>query len=535
MDEDKPLFATGSAVLFEGDVDVQWLEGSVASGCPDQWSPGPVVFARSSTSSEGKNIDAYTRRLRLGHGVARHTLDAGRRFHRRVNFAVRSEAQKVDRREMRIVALELILGDLSTAPVAASESDSWIPAIVVVHLDLPGGTSESAGAVSALRFEHVGNLVAPFFRWAMGSSCEILEHLLTAKDDTAVVVKDGKTFKLSEPGDSAKVEEAGDAKVRLLADPRHDSPAALPLYWILADIAPDKQADDERWGKDIQFYEGEGPGKSIGLKDCIREDRRARRSRVLAELSVKPWATENGGAPSDLQSSDPLPWRNWHVSFGRTGAGFAHSTDQAEGVTNAHRRDDLSSVYVDLIALEMLKDRVIQGFAEVTRDLAAVSEPNRKFRERCMQTWKALVLFTSQYFVRSAGISVRDRDVVHGFHQGVGIDLDRELAQVQDNLGRLAEVARHELEEAKNQRDRDFNRIIGIIATLVIPLSVVPPFIEWFIPLPSPLAALVGLAFIILIGLGVAIPVWLVLRQPGERAEKEDSSGAGESGSGSSS
>ena len=522
MGTNDQLYATGCSVLFEGDVDRGWLEQDDAGGCPSMWRPGPLVFARRNTTSDRKEIDDSVRRRRLGHGIARHTIDSGRRYHRRVSYTVSTRSSTGTLREMTIVAFELILGDLSTAPVDAKGNDHRIPAIVVVHLDLPGNTSDSADATSALRFEHVGNLVATFFRWNVRDCCGLLERFLTAEGDSGLVVKDGGSFGLSAEGDVAPNPHATSGGVRLLASPGHESTAALPMYWILTDVAPQDQADVERWNSDVEYYE-HGRGRRMGLKACIPAERRARRSRVLAELEVRPWATESGGLPSALQGSDPLPWRNWHVSFSRTGAGFAHLIDEPGGSTNLNRRDDLSTVYVDLIALEMLKDRVVQGFAEVTRDLATETRPDREFREKCMTTWKALVRFASQYFVRTAGISVRDRDVVEGFRQGVWIDLDRELARVQDNLERLAEVSRIELEEERNtleaernsreaernQRERDFNRVVGVLATVFIPLSVVPPLVEWFVPLPSRSAWGIGVPFILVIVACVAVPlVW---------------------------
>ena len=94
---------------------------------------------------------------------------------------------------------------------------------------------------------------------------------------------------------------------------------------------------------------------------------------------------------------------------------------------------------------------------------------------------------------------------------------------MQDNLERLAEVSRIELEEERNtleaernsreaernQRERDFNRVVGVLATVFIPLSVVPPLVEWFVPLPSRSAWEIGVPFILVIVACVAVPlVW---------------------------
>ncbi|WP_431791446.1 hypothetical protein [Kocuria palustris] len=507
----QPLYATGSSVLFEGDVDRTWINNYEA-GFPSGWTPGPLVFARRNGKSKPDLIDDNSRRERVGHGIARHTLDRTRRFHRRVAYTVRTGSPKREIREMQIVAFELILGEPDSSRVDPNESDRWTPAILVVHLALPHRISDSGDEISDLRFEHVGNLLARFFKWRATDCCHLLERFLTAETAEGTVLYEDGSFIAPTERSAESQPGPADRHVRLLASSAHESMASLPMYWILTDIAPGSQEDDDRWNRDIEFYEV-GPGSPIGLTDCSSVERQERRSRVLSELEVRPWATENCGTPSAFGDSDPHAWRNWHVSFGRTGAGFAHSAQIQGGNDNRHRRDDLSTVYVDLIALEMLKDRIVQGFAEVTQDLATKTTSDQGFRNNCMSTWKALVSFSSQYFVRAAGISVHDREMIVQYSKGVGTDLDGELAKVQENLGRLAEAARIELESERNESDRNFNRIVGVLATVVIPFTVVPPLIEWFSPLPSRDAGLMAILWVLAIGAVIAVYLWWKLRR----------------------
>ena len=543
-----PLYATGCSVLFEGDVHRGWV---ARLGEEEQhWRPGPLVFTRrtSRSSAEPAEITAENRERRLGRTIAQHTLGPGRRFHRRVSHTVRTGSERSSWREMEIVAFELILGG-GSEPIAlpgatgAVTAGAWIPAVLVVHLDPPGRSAVDPAAMSEMRFEHIGNLIARFFRWCAQDCCRVFEELVPESRTSRHVVQNGQGFHLADAesadqGAEASVSEPESQSVlRLLASGPHTSTASFPMYWVLTDVAPDEASDIARWDDDIEFYECDGGGKPFGLDHCAAEERRARRSRALAELEVRPWARSIGGATSALADGDGAPWRNWHASFSRSGAGFAHAVTTTGHSTNRHRRDDLSTVYVDLFALEMLKDRVIQSFSELTRDLASGVRSDAELRQRCVETWKSFVTFTSEYFGRSSGLNLRDRDVLEAFRAGTGLDLDQDLARAQANLERLAEMARMEIDEERSARDREqaeaerdrleeekarrdrtdaserrFNRFVGVLATVVIPLTVVPPIVELFLPLPSTAAWIVGVLAIVLFGACIGVMLWRFLR-----------------------
>lgn len=542
MEETLAVFATGCSVLFEGDVRRSWLAGIDAEDNPGGWNIGPVVFTKraDNRSSGPEQITAVDRAERVGQGVARHTLGKGHRYHRRVSHVVRSGGASTERREMTIFAFELIVGDvqnveISGAETASDTNDAWAPAVIVVHIDPPGETATSMEAPSALRFEHVGNLLARFFRFGSGGNGQLLQDLIMANEPECTVDNRGSGFVIDDDSpvpDSVASSEHRDPPVRLLASHDRRSTASFPVYWMFTDVAPEEDEDAERWAADIRFYEDDsGRGRPMGLAPCERLERRARRSRVLAELEVRPWAyLSTSEVPVGSNKDSALSWGNWDVTFSGSGAGFAHAAELSTSPTNRYRRDDLSTTYVDLVALEMLKDRVIQRFSELTRDLASGLRCGSDLREKCVDAWKTLVTFTSEYFGRTAGLELRDRDFLEAFRTGAGLDLEKDLSGVHANLERLAQASRMEIDEDISRRglereaaERRFNRLVGIVATIVIPLTVVPPLVEWFLPVPSAAAAIVGtLVILALVGTIFGL-LWRLLRPSiGEPGSSED-------------
>lgn len=514
MADERVIYTTGSAVLFEGDVRRSWLTRIDQDG--RGWTPGPLIFAgrRDAQSTIGPD----ERARRLGASIAHHTQGIGRRYHRPICCRVSTTARDGETRTLTVVALELIVADRDA---------EWVPAVAVVHVDPPGKVSSDPEASSATRLQHVDNLLARFFKFGTSTNVRLIEEMLVCPDPPRDISYGATSFgwqgenTAEAPGHRSTTPAATDAlPVRLLANPTHGVPASFPSYWLFTDVAPDEDGDVERWGDDITYYE-KGGGRPLPLEKCEAVERRRRRSRVLSELQVRPWAlaaTER--APDGGQGDNVLSWTHWDTTFGRSGAGFAHSLPEGGSYPTLHRREDLSTVYVDLIALEMLRDRIIQGFSERTRELAADTRRNADRREQCVDAWKDLVTFTSEHFGRASGLELRDRDFLAAFRTGSGLDLEEDLVRAQANLERLAEISRMELDEerstrahAQTQAEGRFNRVLGVLATIVIPLTVVPPLLEWFVPLPSGTARIAGTLSVFALGVLLALALWWLTRR----------------------
>src|SRR5699024_2314268 len=124
-------------------------------------------------------------------------------------------------REMAIVGFELIASNIDQSPIASdgegAAEGGRVPAVVVVHLDLPGNTASDPDASSSLRFEHVDNLIARFFTWKRPTACQLLEELLPAPDACRRIGFTGGDF-LFESGETPPIQRPPDElAIQLLA------------------------------------------------------------------------------------------------------------------------------------------------------------------------------------------------------------------------------------------------------------------------------------------------------------------------------
>lgn len=529
-------FTTGCSVLFEAEVLPDWLttirEGIGSEG----WSKGPIEFMNRQVNPVPFTKEDRSRRL--GPGIAQHVLGEGRRFHKQVSHRVCSNTEGGDPREFKIIAFELIVGDVteisvSTPDASDAPSHPRTPVVVAVHIDPPGSTSTSDISQSELRFEHVSNLLSRFFKYGLSGNGRLLEKLIVSRNTSHVVEFESTKFVLigeSRTADLASSDNNPNRPVSLITSDARRSAGSIPIYSMLTDVAPCVDEDKKRWDADREFFDGNGRGRKVKLPQCGLAERRGRRSRVLAELEVRPWAHLAMDDVLGVQGSGQgLRWKDWDIVFSRSGAGFAHAADPSSPRT-ARQRDDLSTVYVDIVALEMLKDRTIQRFSELTRDLASGigHEPDR--RAKCVEAWKELVKFTSVYFGRSDGLELRDREFLDAFQDGAGVNLERDISRVHANLERLAQVSRMEIdqdvstrEQKRLARERKFDMLVGIIATIFIPLTVVPPILAWFSPQPAALPAVIGGAVAVFVALLIAGS--FVFQLCWSRTDSEDKTG----------
>ena len=536
--------ASGSFVLMQADVDVDTLTSLRGGGATSLWQPGPMLFAGGKDGSEqDEDVLSRQREESLGAELSPLVHGKGRRFHRVVNHRFHSVGTEKPDRALRVTGFEVVAADHATygrEDVRGADKDGgatrWTPGVVVVHIGLPSCTDEDGATSSDLWSGYLSTVLEGILKGDGAHFCATIEELLGSEHSEAIFVQPStaRSFTNVSPPvgatvakDSANVEpDVPTGPVRVIGSPSNTVLGEFPLYWVLADVCC-----TEEFARKRRKADRDGRNQPIEGADERSEDElgklRSMCSRGLAELSKHAWNGTDGyfeGGREPEQSA--LNWWNWHATFGQDGAGFSFIPAPTATKAWPYRRNHLSGSFADVMALELLTDRILGRFSEHARDLAAElrtkKDPNHR---RALDIWKEFAVFTTEYVSRTSGLSRSHAEFRDAFRAGLARENERDLRRTQDNLDRIAEITRMEQAEARRvreeeqagrektreaerrsaaedqaKRDRDqaeierrragterkFNLFIGVIATILLPLSIIPSVLEWYYPNPDP-------------------------------------------------
>lgn len=545
-----PHYASGSFILFEADVDAAWVESHLLPGAaPGPWKAGPLPIARRAVQSgAGRRQLLDSESIDRQHDSVTRALGRGRfRWHRHGRWVVRPtgragfEVTDVERQRAGLVitGLELLTVDPQIAAHCEAADQRRLAGVVIAHVDL----TEDPAAVSSGLSSH---LLADDMRNGIGA--------ILRNTRTGLAAQVTQWLNDAAPGGSVSINDLPDAAGLQpapihLCDADQDQQAAVPIYMVLTGLWQDCTDAAESLGEYRYGQRGIAPRPQAGSPAELPEplaslsvaavrtyhaDRLAGRSPLSPEkpegAESAEWTHANRQSPvlaSNLVDDEAdgsllrAEHGRWASTFTPTGAGFAYVPDKAN-VLHPPLRNDLSSVYSTVLALEMLKDHALTSFARASRELAhqlqqidagmtpphpghdSSGEDTDKAREKrlsrarddALSLWRSFVAFTTEYWALTDTAPAVHQEVVARFQQAIGRDTEVALARTQANLERLASLL--ELEESRAraererleqreekesaQRERRFNVMVGFLATLFLPLSVIPPVLEWYYP-----------------------------------------------------
>ena len=570
VEEVGPHYASGSYVLLEADVDFDRLRSAAGVGGPSEWSEGPISLVKRASKTRGiQVIDGEKRSSYLGPELRRLVHGKGRRFHRYVRHTIRSLKREGAGADRAIVVTGFEILRTDTNPVRASRGSSsfesgenmgnMAPAIVIVHLDLTVAAGDVVTGHAAIRAEALANTLRRLMRDYQRQFCALIGNLLSSRESTTECAfnTDSKRFEFLDDGGSLG---NSSTMVSVLGAGSAGTSALVPIYSFLT-VATGSVEDalrslesDRKSSKNDKYHEVATEGYSA---DVLR----AARAFAFATLDRDFWL--DCSVPEDLpgRSNPPLPWRGWHVEFSRQGAGVAampgESLSPWDGVDH---RAEVSGFYADLLALELLKGRILKDFSDRLHRTAEDLLLEKGQHETALSIWQEFALFTTDYASGVPVLNSRSERFLEAFRSALGIDVDAAIERTQANLDRLAQIARMQQDEKRRRQDqidreelreqterqrgdreaearherevqgarakfdRHFAIFIGAIATLFLPSTVIPPILEWFYVNPD--SATVGVRalwtilgmvlFAIVFGL-----IWREMRAERDREEEK--------------
>lgn len=564
-----PHYASGSFILFEADVDAAWVAARLRSGASpssdgpgapeDPWRSGTLPIARRATQTDSSKRQVLTEEeVRKHHDSV--TAALGRssfRWHRHGRWVVRPtgrvgvKAEDLERQRAALVitGLELLTVDPRVSALNPTEEQRRVAGVVIAHIDL----TESSHAVASGFASHlladdmrngIGGLLGQY-RTALAA--QITTWLNQREDSDAVTIKAPATASTS----------PSDYPIQLCQSDWQRQ-ASVPSYAILTGLWPEAKDAIESLGEYRYGEKGIAarPSKPQELPTLdLVEVRRCHADRLAGWTPLSPTTTPTTGSrqsPELLyeveneEEAQALPFHrsargDWASSFGTTGAGFAYvpKKEVSNGkILYPPLRNQLSSVYSTVLALEMLKDHALTGFARASLDLshrlqeidssspqpltapgrlgegsdnlapatslaetpavtpAAREERLSQARDEAVRLWRAFVAFTTEYWALTDTMPAAHQEVVARFQKAINRDTEKMLSRTQDNLQRIASLLELEESRARAEREREedlaekesadrerrFNVLVGFLATLFLPLSVIPPILEWYYP-----------------------------------------------------
>lgn len=512
-----PHYASGSFILFEADIDTAWVEALLRRDArTDPWRAGPLPMARRAVQDDPRKrqlLDSAS--IERRHDSVTRTLGRSRfRWHRYGRWMVWPTGragvgpQDVARQRAALVitGLELLTVDPAIAPVSGAAGQQSIAGVVIAHIDLTADPAAvSSGLTSHLLADDMRNGIGHILRHARAELAAQVTQWLNG------VAPTGSVNISSLPG--ADGLEA--APIRLCSA-TEDRQAAVPIYTVLTGLWHSHDDAAESLGEYRYGERGIAPrpqeGAPVKLPQTLAtlemsKVRSCHANRLAGRAPLSPTGREgNRQAPVlahnlEDEADDScvrVEHGNWASAFTPTGAGFAYVPGKAQ-VLHPQLRNDLSSVYSTVLAVEMLKDHALTGFARASLELAHRLQQIDKEADRDMslahahddalRLWRSFVAFTTEYWALTDTAPATHQEVVSHFQQAIGRDTDVALARTQANLERLTALleleesrARAERERHEAKREKSFNSMVGILATVFLPLSVIPPVLEWYYP-----------------------------------------------------
>lgn len=565
-----PHVASGCYVLLEADADVEAIENAVGADGEKLWSRGPIsVVRRAGKSTNARVIDADQRAERQGPEVCRLVHRAERRLHRYVRHTFRSTVHPKDGvdRELLVTGFEVVLADRRAffhrddASIPSGDSPRrLIPAVVIVHLDPTAKAEEAESGFFELSADSIKHKLHRLLRAHHRQFCSQIQQLLASPASVSLSAFNTGT-KRFEPCTALEDVEASRPVVRVLGTGEGDTAALLPIYTVTS-VAADSAArarellehEENRRKSDVR--DGDLPDASVCSVDALR----ASRSEALATLWGDQWADGAWGDDRNDDARSALSWRGWHATFTPQGAGFAYIPEDGTARPRTHRRDQLSVVFADLLALEVLKGRILKDFSDRLHHIAEnlLLHPDR--HETALGIWKEFAVFTTDYAAGVSEVGPAEEQFLHAFRRGLSWDTDKAIERTQANLDRLADIARMQQEEQRRMAEeadrvrlrrreqwkqeerelaaglrekehkiaatteRRFTFFVGFVATLFLPLTVIPPVLEWFYENPevssaAPRAMWTGGGLVVFAV--IVIVYWRVMKRQRDRDEAE--------------
>lgn len=498
-------------MLLEADVDVHAVESALDTDGAPLWFPGPsTVVRRKVASRDAQEVDRDLRTQRLTPEANRLITDDRKRLHRYVRHTFHSVARESADHAFVVTGFELVLADRDTFGHrdAGPGGRTRIPGVVLVHLDPEGDDAVIESGYSSLDRSRIDNVLQRSLLRYRREFCEQIQHQLASPEKTSVLSQNSSTGVYTELGDrsSAAVAEEAAPDILVLGTDSYGVRALQPIYTVMTDVSVSAEQARQRLADDPTVC-SEKRKAGYGADEaraCPVELLRATRSRALAQLRGSDWL--QGAARKSMQTEicgSALDWRDWHASFTPTGAGFAYIPSENASRPHHSRRDDLTFVFADLIALEILKGRVLKGFSDRTHEIAAnLVCPEGEF-ESALDTWKEFAAFTTHYAAGTSDVHNHHEKFLSALRAGLAWNAEKVIERTESNLARLADIARAEqveqrrrvdAEELEIQRNRDHRErrlhgLVAIVATIFLPLTVIPPILEWFYHNPDPSTA----------------------------------------------
>lgn len=444
----------GCAFLIAADVCFSDLDRCLDEGA---WEEGPLPL-RSGRPAQVKNTreirpDQERQRI-LGPDISRLTHNvtgAPNRFHLPIEFELAGERGK----PIRIIGMDLICADDKTIARRSRnatdvDGDHVVPAVLIVHF-IPAQCGDDDAQTQSFPLFTADRL------WSV-------KHL--AMGD--------KRFDLVECLQSVLDQESSAAigrPVRIIGTSASSRTSQIPLYSVLTDV------------------EGDNAGG-----DALASAQR---------LSL----LDTGGGPRGACEGDYATSRtctqNWSISFSDFGVGFFCSDPDHDGRARAFRKV-ISDAWVDLLALEILQFSIIEWFA----DRAAMhaeeygrrmshdeeSERNGRIGANMRALWAQFIAFQARYAIAESSSKYAHSQVLRGFESQFEDRITRLHRRTRDNLEHLERLAKIEADELEAERqsriaeaerreaqaEREFNEVVGLIATVLLPATISLDVLSWF-------------------------------------------------------
>lgn len=586
-----PHYASGCYLLLEADVDVDRLRRASESGGTEEWHEGPIALVkRPGKQTPVRVIDGDERSRSLGPELRRLVHGKGRRFHRYVRHTLRSltrEGAEADR-AIVVTGFEILQVDadayrIGREPSSASpdiEPYRMRPAVVIVHFDPTASPDDVVSGHPEISEKALANTLRRLMRDYYQQLCALIGRLLvsTVVETEHAFNTTRKEFEfVTGSGECAVSSES----LRVLGTADADTSALVPIYSVLTVTAKSAEDVRRRLREDrasrrrdeqrtrVGGAREEGDSIRLAPEECSVEALLAARATALATLDRKDWI--NCSTPDGFNSSGnpPIPWRGWSAAFSRAGAGFAAAPGSPSSPWDAvDRRTEISGSYADILALEVLKGRILKDFSDRLHRTAEDLLHDRGQHDTALKMWQEFALFTTDY---ASGVPVagfRGEKFLESIRAALGDDSETAIERTQANLDRLAQIARLRQDEERRLRDQaDRERIrareeerraqqeadakfdgemqiirsrfdgrfaifVGMVATIFLPPTVIPPILEWFYENPDPVSVGARTAFTVggmaLFALVFGL-CWMWMKWDRDRAEAELKKAAGRS------
>lgn len=451
----------GCAFLLAADVCFFDLERCLDGGT---WIEGPLPL-RSGNKTRTKNTrsvrpDEQRQRI-LGPDISRLTHNVNgsvNRFHLPIEFDLAGD--KGD--PVHAIGIDLICTDDNTIvrrPRNASDTDGdhVVPAVLIVHFIPAHCGDDDAQTMDFPLFDD--NRLWSIKHLAMGEKRFDFVECLQSVIDGASASPIGRPVRI----------------VGTSATPRTSQ---IPLYYVLTDA--------------------EGTHAVTHGREASESARR------LCVLETSAQSVDTCDADYATRS---VCVQSWNITFSDFGVGFFCSDPDHDDKARNHRKV-ISDAWVDLVALELLQFSIIEWFADRAALLA--EEYGRRVSARGAQQlgvasseqigpttralWTQFIAFQARYNIAEASSKYAHSRVLVGFESQFTNRINRLHQRTRDNLDHLGQLAKMESEEveAENQRrlsaldrrearaEREFNEVVGLIATVLLPATITLDVLSWF-------------------------------------------------------